>query len=146
MSRFGNHGMLAMGDFYTLGTGRIVANVFTVRTGETVAATRKSAVSHRTIHHLRRTLACRAAGRVHRRDAPGAFNAIIAMSPSLQVDNGHFIEPYARATSSATVPLRLFATSGGYEPSIDLNIAVYAAQLRRGVSHRARTSHSAKCC
>jgi len=61
---------------------------------------------------------------------PGAFNGIIAMSPSLWAYDSHLVAPYARAIAASTAPLRLFATSGGYEPPIDRNTIRFLSQLR----------------
>lgn len=61
---------------------------------------------------------------------PGVFNGIIAMSPSLWVHDSRLVEPYARAIAASTAPLRLFATSGGYEPPIDRNTVRFLTRLR----------------
>jgi len=57
---------------------------------------------------------------------PSAFNAIIAMSPSLQYDGGAVVDDYVRAITTTPVPLRLFTTSGAAEPIIDLNVSRFS--------------------
>jgi hypothetical protein len=57
---------------------------------------------------------------------PDAFNAIIAMSPSLQYDGGAVVDEYARAVSTTSTPLRLMTSSGAAEPVIDVNTTRFA--------------------
>jgi predicted alpha/beta superfamily hydrolase len=50
---------------------------------------------------------------------PGAFNAIVAMSPSIWWNDTTVVRPYAERIAHSTKPLRLFEGSGAYERPID---------------------------
>ncbi len=50
---------------------------------------------------------------------PGAFTAVIAMSPSLWWNEGGLIADYSDAIARARKPQRLFVTSGGLEADVD---------------------------
>ena len=51
---------------------------------------------------------------------PGAYTGIIAMSPSLWWNDSTVVVTYSNAIAKSPKPLRLFATSGGLEPAIDV--------------------------
>jgi len=50
---------------------------------------------------------------------PGAFSAIVAMSPSIWWNDSAVVRPYAEAIARSSTPLRLFEGSGAFEPPID---------------------------
>lgn len=52
---------------------------------------------------------------------PDEFRGAVAMSPALQWSNGEYAARYADALTRRDGPYRLFVTSGGLEPPIDLN-------------------------
>lgn len=60
---------------------------------------------------------------------PGAFAGIIAMSPSLWWNDSTPARDYATAIAKTTATTRLFATSGGLEPAIDVTTRVFVARL-----------------
>jgi len=60
---------------------------------------------------------------------PTAFGAIIAMSPSLWWNNDSAAVRYADLVAHRTAPLRLFVSSGAYEPPIDRTTLRFAARL-----------------
>ncbi|MEX2153636.1 MAG: alpha/beta hydrolase-fold protein [Gemmatimonadaceae bacterium] len=60
---------------------------------------------------------------------PGTFSGIIAMSPALQWNDSALVVTYADAISRATTNQRIFATSGGLEPPIDVTTKHLAARL-----------------
>src|SRR5437762_2375554 len=60
---------------------------------------------------------------------PGAFAGIVAMSPSLWWNDSTVAIDYATAISRAAAPTRLFATSGGLEPPIDVTTRRFASRL-----------------
>lgn len=60
---------------------------------------------------------------------PGAFNAIVAMSPSLWWNDSTVVKSYADGIARGTAPLRFFTTSGGYEGAIDRPTLRFAARL-----------------
>ncbi|HTD61081.1 MAG TPA: alpha/beta hydrolase-fold protein [Gemmatimonadaceae bacterium] len=60
---------------------------------------------------------------------PGAFQAIIAMSPSLWYNDSSLVVTYADAIAKSTTRPRLFATSGGLESDIDITTRRFAQRL-----------------
>jgi predicted alpha/beta superfamily hydrolase len=60
---------------------------------------------------------------------PGAFQAIIAMSPSLWYNDSSLVVTYADAIAKSPVRPRLFATSGGLESDIDITTRRFAQRL-----------------
>ena len=60
---------------------------------------------------------------------PGAFQGIVAMSPALWFNDGSLVVSYADAIAKSPVPLRLFVTSGGLEPDIDVPTRRFAERL-----------------
>jgi len=60
---------------------------------------------------------------------PGAFAAIVAMSPSLWWNDSTPARDYATAIAKAPGTTRLFATSGELEPPIDVTTKIFAARL-----------------
>ena len=60
---------------------------------------------------------------------PGAFNGIVAMSPSLWWNDSTVAIEYANAIAKAAAPTRIFATSGGLEPPIDITARRFASRL-----------------
>jgi predicted alpha/beta superfamily hydrolase len=60
---------------------------------------------------------------------PGAFAGIVAMSPSLWWNDSTPARDYATAIARAPAATRLFATSGGLEPPIDITTKIFAARL-----------------
>jgi predicted alpha/beta superfamily hydrolase len=60
---------------------------------------------------------------------PGAFQGIIAMSPALWFNDASLVVRYADAIAKSRVPLRLFVTSGGLEPDIDVPTRRFAQRL-----------------
>jgi predicted alpha/beta superfamily hydrolase len=60
---------------------------------------------------------------------PGAFAGIVAMSPSLWWNDSTPARDYATAIAKASATTRLFATSGGLEPPIDITTKRFAARL-----------------
>ena len=60
---------------------------------------------------------------------PGAFNGIVAMSPSLWWNDTTAAPAYADSIAKSTATLRLFATSGGFEQAIDVPTRRFAARL-----------------
>jgi uncharacterized protein len=60
---------------------------------------------------------------------PTAFNGIVAMSPSLWWNDSIPARDYATAIANASRPQRLFAASGGLEPTIAVTTKRFAARL-----------------
>jgi predicted alpha/beta superfamily hydrolase len=60
---------------------------------------------------------------------PGAFQAIIAMSPSLWYNDSSPVVTYADAIAKSTARPRLFAASGGLESDIDVTTRRFAQRL-----------------
>ena len=60
---------------------------------------------------------------------PGAFNGIVAMSPSLWWNDTTAVNAYADSIMKSSASLRLFATSGGLEPAINGPMRHFAARL-----------------
>src|SRR3954469_9044587 len=60
---------------------------------------------------------------------PGAFAGIVAMSPSLWWNDSTPARDYATAIAKNPATTRLFATSGGLEPPIDVTTKIFAARL-----------------
>jgi predicted alpha/beta superfamily hydrolase len=60
---------------------------------------------------------------------PGAFNGIIAMSPSLWWNDSTVALEYANAIGKAAAPTRLLVTSGGLERGIAFTTRRFAARL-----------------
>ena len=60
---------------------------------------------------------------------PGAFAGIVAMSPSLWWNDSTVAIEYANAIAKAAAPTRIFATSGGLEPPIDITARRFASRL-----------------
>ena len=60
---------------------------------------------------------------------PGAFTGIVAMSPSLWWNDSTPARGYADAIAKTTAPTRLFATSGGLEPSIAITTKTFVSRL-----------------
>ena len=60
---------------------------------------------------------------------PGAFAGIIAMSPSLWWNDSTAAVSYADAIAKSAAPARIFATSGGLEPAIDVTARRFASRL-----------------
>lgn len=60
---------------------------------------------------------------------PALAHGIIAMSPSLWINDGALITPWAEAVARRTAPLRLFVTRGGHEIPIDVSAARFDAVL-----------------
>jgi predicted alpha/beta superfamily hydrolase len=60
---------------------------------------------------------------------PGAYTGIVAMSPSLWWNDSTVANTYADAIAKAAAPTRVFATSGGLEPSIDVTTRRFEARL-----------------
>jgi predicted alpha/beta superfamily hydrolase len=80
---------------------------------------------------------------------PGAFAGIIAMSPSLWWNDSTDVPRYADAIAKAGSRTRLFATSGGLEPPIDITTrrfegrldSIKPASLAFAVRHYPEDSH-----
>jgi predicted alpha/beta superfamily hydrolase len=60
---------------------------------------------------------------------PDAFRGAIVMSPALQWSNTEYVTTYADALAKRTGSYRLFVTSGGLEPPIDVNTQRMIARL-----------------
>lgn len=60
---------------------------------------------------------------------PGAFAGIVAMSPSLWWNDSTDVAPYADAIARAAAHTRLFASSGGLEPPIDITTRHFESRL-----------------
>jgi len=60
---------------------------------------------------------------------PGAFSGVIAMSPSMWWNDSTPVVTYADAIAKATATQRLFATSGGLEPPIDVTAKRFASRM-----------------
>ena len=60
---------------------------------------------------------------------PGAFAGIVAMSPSLWWNDSTVVASYADAIAKSGATTRLFATSGGLEPPIDVTTRRFASRL-----------------
>jgi len=60
---------------------------------------------------------------------PGTFAGIIAMSPSLWWNDSTGVIGYADSIAKSSVAQRLFATSGGKEPPIDVTTRRFVARL-----------------
>jgi len=60
---------------------------------------------------------------------PGAFTGVIAMSPSLWWNDSTGIVSYSDAIAKAGKAQRLFVTSGGYEPAIDITTQRFSQRL-----------------
>ena len=60
---------------------------------------------------------------------PGAFTGIVAMSPSLWWNDSTVVPAYAEGIARASAPARIFATSGGLEPPIDVTTKRFASRL-----------------
>lgn len=60
---------------------------------------------------------------------PGAFTGIVAMSPSLWWNDSTDVARYAEAIARSSVRTRLFASSGGLEPPIDITTRRFEARL-----------------
>jgi predicted alpha/beta superfamily hydrolase len=60
---------------------------------------------------------------------PGVFAGIVAMSPSLWWNDSTPARDYATAIARAAASTRIFATSGGLEPPIDITTRIFAARL-----------------
>ena len=60
---------------------------------------------------------------------PGSFTGIIAMSPSLWWNDSTLAIGYADSIAKSSVTQRLFATSGGKEPPIDVTARRFEAHL-----------------
>jgi predicted alpha/beta superfamily hydrolase len=60
---------------------------------------------------------------------PGAFQAIIAMSPALWYNDSSLVVTYADAIAKSTTRPRLFAASGGLESDIDVTTRRFAQRL-----------------
>lgn len=60
---------------------------------------------------------------------PGAFTGIVAMSPSLWWNDSTDVLPYANAIARADARTRLFASSGGLEPPIDITTRRFESRL-----------------
>ena len=60
---------------------------------------------------------------------PGAFSGIVAMSPSLWWNDSTVVSSYADAIAKAAASTRIFATSGGLEPPIDVTTRKFASRL-----------------
>jgi predicted alpha/beta superfamily hydrolase len=73
---------------------------------------------------------------------PGAFPAIIALSPSLWWDGAAEVGPYADSIAGANVRLRLFVANGGHEPTIDTPTSHFNALLDGKASPRLAFSHT----
>ena len=60
---------------------------------------------------------------------PSAFAGIVAMSPSLWWNDSTPARDYATTIAKVSGNTRLFATSGGLEPPIDITTKIFAARL-----------------
>ena len=60
---------------------------------------------------------------------PGSYAGIVAMSPSLWWNDSTVAGAYADAIARAAAPTRIFATSGGLEPAIDVTTRRFEARL-----------------
>lgn len=60
---------------------------------------------------------------------PGAFAGVVAMSPSLWWNDSTNVPRYADAIAKAGVRARLFASSGGLEPPIDVTTRRFESRL-----------------
>ena len=60
---------------------------------------------------------------------PDVFDGVIAMSPAMWWNESTAATAYADSLAKSTTPLRLFATSGGLEPTIDASTRRFAARL-----------------
>src|SRR5207237_4961333 len=60
---------------------------------------------------------------------PGVFSGIVAMSPSLWWNDSTPARDYATAIAKSATATRLFATSGGLEPPIDVTTRRFASRL-----------------
>jgi predicted alpha/beta superfamily hydrolase len=60
---------------------------------------------------------------------PGAFTAVIAMSPSLWWNEGGLVAGYSDAIAKAGKPQRLFVTSGGLEADVDHFTQLFSRRL-----------------
>lgn len=60
---------------------------------------------------------------------PNLAQGVIAMSPSLWINDEAFVRPWASAVATRTAPLRLFSTRGGEEPPIDVSTRKFAARV-----------------
>jgi predicted alpha/beta superfamily hydrolase len=60
---------------------------------------------------------------------PGAFAGVVAMSPSLWWNDSTDVVPYADAIAKAAAHTRLFASSGGLEPPIDVTTRRFESRL-----------------
>jgi len=60
---------------------------------------------------------------------PGAFNGVIAMSPSMWWNDSTLVFRYADAIAKSTASERLFTSSGGLEPPIDVTTKRFAARM-----------------
>jgi predicted alpha/beta superfamily hydrolase len=60
---------------------------------------------------------------------PGAFAGVVAMSPSLWWNDSTDVAPYADAIARAAAHTRLFASSGGLEPPIDITTRRFESRL-----------------
>ena len=80
---------------------------------------------------------------------PGAFAGIVAMSPSLWWNDSTDVPRYADAIARAAARTRLFASSGGLEPPIDITTrrfeahldSIKPASLAFGVRHYPEDTH-----
>jgi predicted alpha/beta superfamily hydrolase len=61
--------------------------------------------------------------------SPDVFRGAIAMSPALQWSNAEYVTKYADALAKRTGSYRLFVSSGGLEPPIDLSTQRMMARL-----------------
>ncbi len=61
--------------------------------------------------------------------SPGLFVGAIAMSPSLQWNNAGYVTTFSDRLARASAYTRLFVTSGGLEPPIDVNAQRFAARM-----------------
>jgi predicted alpha/beta superfamily hydrolase len=60
---------------------------------------------------------------------PGTFAGIVAISPALWWNDTSVVVDYADAIAKSPAPLRLFATSGGLEPEINVVTQRFAARM-----------------
>jgi predicted alpha/beta superfamily hydrolase len=60
---------------------------------------------------------------------PGVFKGVISMSPSLQWNDTKYVVAYADLLSKQTSGGRVFVTSGGLEPPIDINTQRFIARM-----------------
>jgi predicted alpha/beta superfamily hydrolase len=72
---------------------------------------------------------------------PGAFAGVIAISPALWWNDSTGVVSYGSVIARATVPQRLFVTSGGLEPEIDRTTRRFIARVDSIKSSRLAFAH-----